>query len=139
VDKEVKKKWLRALRSGAYVQGDSFLAYRNKSGKDNFCCLGVLCDIYANNHDGVYWEPSKIISTSFGDNSKKHKNVKPLMIFDEDLALPQKVMVWAGIYSSDGEYDFKLENGETIMRSLAEANDEGVSFKKIADIIEEYF
>lgn len=41
MDKALKAKWLEALRSGKYKQGQRKL--RNQ--KDEFCCLGVLCDI----------------------------------------------------------------------------------------------
>jgi hypothetical protein len=40
MDMEVKQKWVTALRSGEYVQGDGYL--HNKK-KDTYCCLGVLC------------------------------------------------------------------------------------------------
>lgn len=41
MDKALKAKWLEALRSGRYKQGKS----RLRNNKDEFCCLGVLCDI----------------------------------------------------------------------------------------------
>lgn len=41
MDKALKAKWLEALRSGRYKQGRERL--RNR--RDEFCCLGVLCDI----------------------------------------------------------------------------------------------
>jgi hypothetical protein len=37
---ELKAKWLAALRSDKYQQGEGAL-----SQDGNFCCLGVLCDI----------------------------------------------------------------------------------------------
>jgi hypothetical protein len=43
MDKELKEKWLKALRGQGdktYNQGKSFLRYG-----DCYCCLGVLCDI----------------------------------------------------------------------------------------------
>lgn len=40
MNQEVKARWIEALRSGKYEQGTQQL----RSG-DNFCCLGVLCDI----------------------------------------------------------------------------------------------
>lgn len=40
LNKKLKHKWLKALRSGKYEQGQGFLERDNK-----FCCLGVLCDI----------------------------------------------------------------------------------------------
>lgn len=47
---EIKKKWLKALRSGEYKQGRNLL----RSNTDHYCCLGVLCDIL--NPNG--WEKS---------------------------------------------------------------------------------
>jgi hypothetical protein len=41
VTPELKQRWLDALRSGKYKQGKGAL----RTGKDHFCCLGVLCDI----------------------------------------------------------------------------------------------
>lgn len=41
MNKEIKEKWLEALRSGEYKQGREHL--RDESNQ--FCCLGVLCDI----------------------------------------------------------------------------------------------
>jgi hypothetical protein len=38
---EIKTKWVDALRSGNYSQGKEVL----RSKDNNFCCLGVLCDI----------------------------------------------------------------------------------------------
>lgn len=40
---EIKAKWIDALRSGQYEQGQR--ALKTPDGK--FCCLGVLCDILA--------------------------------------------------------------------------------------------
>jgi hypothetical protein len=40
MDAEIKTKWVKALRSGKYKQGSNYL----RRGND-FCCLGVLCDI----------------------------------------------------------------------------------------------
>ena len=48
--KEYRDRWVAALRSGDYIQGQGSL----KNG-DKFCCLGVLCDILAKELD-VDWE-----------------------------------------------------------------------------------
>jgi len=40
MDKKLKAKWVKALRSGAYHQGRENLLYDGK-----YCCLGVLCRI----------------------------------------------------------------------------------------------
>jgi hypothetical protein len=41
MNKSLKRKWVKNLRSGKYKQGQG----RLRTVKDNsFCCLGVLCD-----------------------------------------------------------------------------------------------
>lgn len=41
MESELKEKWVNALRSGEYKQGRNRLVdYGN-----NFCCLGVLCEV----------------------------------------------------------------------------------------------
>src|SRR2546428_4791823 len=44
---KVKKAWIKALRSGVYVQGATRLVttHKHPDVPDEFCCLGVLCDI----------------------------------------------------------------------------------------------
>jgi hypothetical protein len=43
MDEEIKGRWVTALRSGKYRQGQGRLRRENET----FCCLGVLCDIVA--------------------------------------------------------------------------------------------
>jgi hypothetical protein len=40
LDNTIKERWLNALTSGEYSQGEGFL----RAG-DHYCCLGVLCDV----------------------------------------------------------------------------------------------
>ena len=49
--KELKKRWVDALRSGKYTQANTYL----KSDK-GLCCLGVLCEI----QDSKAWRDSNI-------------------------------------------------------------------------------
>lgn len=44
MDKNIKKLWVEALRSGKYKQGKNYL-HRVIDGENRFCCLGVLCKI----------------------------------------------------------------------------------------------
>lgn len=46
MNKKLKPKWLKALRSGKYKQGTAYL----RSTNDRYCCLGVLLDVA-----GVEW------------------------------------------------------------------------------------
>lgn len=41
---ELKKRWVKALRSGKYKQGKNYLRRQTPEG-DRYCCLGVLCEI----------------------------------------------------------------------------------------------
>lgn len=51
---EVKEKWLAALRSGEYKPAVAFMRHSDTTGANpyqhRFCCLGVLCDLYAKEH-----------------------------------------------------------------------------------------
>jgi len=46
--KEFATKWLEALRSEKYVQGDGVLY---KESEDSFCCLGVACKMYGSSEN----------------------------------------------------------------------------------------
>jgi len=118
VNKEVKRKWLKALRSGKYEQGTNSLRI-NKDDKATYCCLGVLCDLYSK-EKGNRW-------------SKLHDRYPTFM--REMSVLPKKVMKWAGIEYTDGGFLYK--NGKH--DSLMGLNDNGKSFKQIAKVIEKYF
>ena len=52
MNKEWKEKWVTALRSGKYQQGQGVL----RSKDDKFCCLGVLCDLFAKETGSIDWE-----------------------------------------------------------------------------------
>lgn len=41
----IKRRWLKALRSGEYQQGYKALCQTNPKEGEGFCCLGVLCDV----------------------------------------------------------------------------------------------
>jgi hypothetical protein len=43
MEAELKKKWVDALRSGKYPQGQRHL--RTAGAEAKFCCLGVLCEV----------------------------------------------------------------------------------------------
>ena len=108
---EVMKKWTKALRSGKYKQGIEEL----KNENNEFCCLGVLCDISKKGKwgkGGVYYP-------------KKKKGMSGL--------LPQSIRSWAGMHSTDGSV---IVNDE-LATDLTSLNDtEGYSFNDIADFIE---
>jgi hypothetical protein len=107
------RKWVRALRSGKYKRGQSYLARKSKRGVLRHCCLGVACELFAKEHrlkriidtDGV---------TSFGPEQ-------------EASFCPERVTKWLGLTNPRGEFDED---------SLVRVNDSGGSFRAIADLIE---
>ena len=107
---QIKQKWVSALRSGDYQQTQGRLRK-----EDGFCCLGVLCDLYAKDNN-VEWEPP-------GYNDA--------YVFQEfESNLPSSVMEWA-----DLEYcNPHVNGGES---TLVRLNDSGCTFEQIADVIEE--
>jgi len=101
---EIKKKWTEALKSGEYKQSSGFL--QNQNG---FCCLGVLCDLYAK-ENRIIWKEELL----------GHRTV-----------LPVEVMRWAGLDRNNPYIDLDRPY------SLAGLNDLGEhSFSQIAAIIE---
>lgn len=50
---ELKAKWIEALRSGKYLQGERRLRTLTSGKPDTYCCLGVLGDIF----DPSKWVP----------------------------------------------------------------------------------
>ena len=108
---KIKKKWLKALRSGEYAQCKKVLV----NNIDEFCCLGVLCDI---SDKGEWIDPKS------KDNHYIGKWHYELDKYDEDWAeLPAGISTWSEI-NPDEEV------------TLTRMNDAGYSFKEIADYIE---
>jgi len=119
MDPKVKEKWIKALRSGEYEQGTH--ALKTKEGdKVTYCCLGVLCEIYREENGKRWGKPTNQYPTFMKEMS----------------VLPKKVMEWAGLDTPTGEITYK--NGK--FTALINLNDEeGKSFKQIANVIEKYF
>ncbi len=118
--KRIKKKWLKALRSGEYVQGDNWLCTKGKR-YDNFCCLGVLTDLYLR-EKGEGWSSDGVLD--LGDNFGFKGDS-----WIERNFLPLKVMEWSGIQSNDPSV------GEA---TVADLNDSNMTFKNIATLIEKH-
>jgi hypothetical protein len=114
---DVKRKWLKELRSGEWVQGKLLLM----NDKDEACCLGVLCDIAMREGIIPCWSQKRYC---------QHFYVADGRIGD----LPSKVRKWAGLKDGNPTIVHPLHGNNY---SLARMNDNNVSFKKIADIIEE--
>jgi len=122
-----RKKWIAVLRSGEYQQANGKL----RDG-DKFCCLGIACDISGLGE----W-------IAYGNQETEDNILYGYKIIDRgycDLYLPKEtlpvmVMDWLGI-TVNGLLSHSSDYCGVQIVSLADANDEGMSFEEIADIIE---
>jgi len=129
------KKWVKALRSGDYQQGKESLCREEVSGDYKYCCLGVACDILTED-DWVEY---------------------PILTEDDWVEYPSKTLWTIGKYEEFDIPDSIDKHGwgstettsfpsfETLKKmglnadyaqELAECNDRGWSFKRIANKIE---
>ena len=113
--KNIKDRWTKALRSGRYEQHRGQLT-GSTQGAPRFCCLGVLCDLHSA-ETGEKWN---------GNSYLLESNV-----------LPEKVVTWAGLQPQHNTVQVHLRGGQSESTTLACLNDDGRSFKTIANIIEE--
>lgn len=109
----VKQKWLEALRSGEYPEGNNYLL---KYG--HFSPLGVLCEI-ARQHAIVAFVGYDRSGAGIYDRT-------------ENLLLPPNVRAWAGISSSTGRYVSRRGS------VLDDSNRNFLGFQRIADEIERH-
>lgn len=109
---KIKRAWIRALRSGKYKQGRGFLRQGRRPFK--YCCLGVLCDLYA-----------KATKTSWDADDR---------LRGAGVALPRQVENWAGL--EDG--DPLLGDHTAIDWNDGTPGSRAVSFRRIATLIEEH-
>jgi len=154
----VMKRWVDALRSKKYKQTREQLRELDAKGKptNGFCCLGVLCDLFAKEHPDAKWldrEKTEVamkgrstgcafsVQTEIVD-SNKHEFVSVGM-------LPKPVRLWAGIKNTCGEFtltdnvrkrDFRDSPEARFADSLSELNDAaGFNFAEIAAFVEKHW
>lgn len=133
MDPIVKSLWTDALRSGKYTQGRNTLkrfsvAYPTGHRRDEYCCLGVLCDLYALAHpDQPGWAPEKA-------NMANSVPFSDLRKYEHDY-LPTPVMEWAGLDLKNPHISI---NGECA--HISSFNDGGGhTFNMLADAIDEQY
>lgn len=118
MDKKVAMKWIKALRSGKYKQTSEVLRQTDENGKVGHCCLGVLAEISGVdkdflNENGTLDEPD--VRSRCGN------------IGDEE-GTPRA-----------GCIKIKIKKQLVDCTGLAQANDQGASFKAIATWIEKNY
>jgi hypothetical protein len=133
------KRWVTALRSGKYQQGQSHLRSKFIGGPDRFCCLGVLCDI-----QGAEW-----INVGRGTSGEHWRSA--FKSDDSSAVLPTSMQSALGFLGNQGLFKMakvskswraKIEKHCRTSRGddygmLIEMNDGGMSFNEIADFIEQ--
>lgn len=139
--KDIAQKWVRALRSKKYRQAKGVLKIKKSGGPASHCCLGVLCELYQA-------ERIKAKKPQLPVKEVKAKTVDPAIsgkntVFgfkDSYTHLPPSVRRWAGLQDDVGQFrdDTEIPAGREKVRcmSLADLNDHGCGFARIADIIE---
>ena len=105
--KAIAMRWVEALRSKQSKQGTGQLRNANE-----FCCLGVLCNLHAQD------KPKFAAQQSQEDYYGGEQSFPPRIVQN-----------WAGLKNECGEYQAGQD-------SLADLNDDGNNFFEIADIIE---
>lgn len=133
--KKDREEWLKALRSGKYRQSTGVL-YNNMD--DGFCCLGVFCHL-----KGV--EESKFQNYGMPVSLIEEENLDIDMpsLFKENtimqsLTLSDKSTVTVTTaWKKEKEIVKSKLTESNFTNFLASLNDEGFSFEKIADVIEE--
>lgn len=134
MNQEIKAAWVSALRSGEYEQGTGALRVGDK-----FCCLGVLCDIAIKQFD-LELEVEKDMSGCNDDTCCDPNRPKAMTYDGEGSYLPSVVMDWAGLETKGGALVTPVMTPiDDDAESLSVANDGGLTFPQIADIIDAQF
>ncbi len=126
MNKDIKQKWITALLSDDYTQGRNCLRNNN----DEFCCLGVLCDLYWKETGDGQWD--KDITAYYFKTQDG----------TDDLIPPTEISIWADLDSPNPLVNFKdtkvclanLNDGTYDPNLNTDAPK--LSFKEIAELID---
>lgn len=135
MNQDIKKQWVKMLRSGHFAQGANRLHYRENGNSHRFCCLGVLCElgvqagVVVTSTTKFSWY--RYIETIVLGNDVRSR------IKESTTVLPASVMLWAGL-SHHSPLTLERDNDGKRM-DLSGLNDRMVPFADIADIIEGTF
>lgn len=119
MDKELKEKWVAALRSGKYKQGRMVL----RDGNNNYCCLGVLCDLI----DNTKWKYENEVCFHDGTNRQVYSYDKQTAFLSEEIQLK---------YLDTDKNRIEDYHKYDLLWELANMNDQNQTFNQIANYIE---
>lgn len=130
------KKWIKALRSGKYRQGQNTLKQFDSKGQPKHCCLGVLCELY---NDTMKKNKKKTLPEKVINNYDFNYGITKFGSKTD--ILPKEVMKWSGIKDNIGAFIPLSKSNEGISHeeNLADLNDSGRKFQTIANIIEKNY
>jgi len=143
--KEIKKKWVTALRSRKYRKGDNHWLHTKRNSAYKWSALGVLTDLWQKER-GHEW--SYIKDVRFDDDVDRQvglSSTKQVSVNNEVHGLLSPAVVrWAGLkdeYATfDSLTDLRADQRERILEqgdSIAALDD--MSFENLATIIERTF
>jgi hypothetical protein len=120
-----RKAWTDALRSGDYAQGQTYL----RAG-DNYCCLGVACDVAIKG--GL-----KLKAEVLGHEDPEDEQSAIWGYGGAETLLPFAVQHWLGLGDPGGPLTEPVEQGDHAFSALWRLNDiAGYSFEQIAELID---
>ena len=128
--KDIATRWIKALRSGKYKQGNGTLCEVTTKGTKH-CCLGVLIDMY---QQECKQKKKKALTVKRIHDDGDGSIVAYGSTRETDV-LPVAVKKWAGMRSRNGDLETDIYCG----MDLVSMNDDGDSFKKIASVIEKKY
>lgn len=108
--RSIARAWAKALESGEYKQVKGAL----RKG-DKFCCLGVLCNLHAQEHPELAAQQKRKSS-----------------YLNEDVDLPAEVQEWAGMRTDFGY----IKYGSCLVTMN---DDEGKTFPELAKVIRKHW
>lgn len=124
-NRENIQKWVDALRSGDYKQGEGALVSGSDSDK-HYCCLGVACAIAAN---------EGIVSYDGSGGYNRHGEYEDYSDHS-DTELPEVVKVWLGVNAVDPLIATSGEGVEERIHAINANDSLGWSFEQIASAVE---
>lgn len=117
------RKWVKALRSGEYNQGEGNLCAVDKDGNAHYCCLGVAYEL---DHGPSSW--------TFGKLENPDTGFPPDVDDDENATEVLKTSTTRRVDYYKPKYISSKEAAE-----LMDMNDLGESFSAIANYLEDKY
>ncbi len=99
INKEVIKRWIKALRSGDYKQIIGTLRH-----DDKFCATGVLCDLHAKEY-GIEWKIREMLRSD--------------LYFSASTWPPDEVLRWAGLNNAQTQVIASWNDDGTSFKEIA--------------------